>query len=62
MAINYDNLALACPDCNLAKGPNIAALDPETNGLTPLFHPRRDVWTEHFQTSATSVFGRTAVG
>ena len=44
-----DHLALACPDCNLAKGPNIAALDPESGELTRLFHPRRDSWTEHFQ-------------
>ena len=57
-----DNLALACPDCNLAKGPNIAALDPESGGLTRLFHPRRDSWAEHFQISGTSVHGRTPVG
>ena len=57
-----ENLALACPDCNLAKGPNIAALDPETGALTPLFHPRRDVWIEHFQIEETSVLGRTPVG
>ena len=24
-----ENLALACPDCNLRKGPNLSGLDPE---------------------------------
>ena len=38
------NLALACPRCNLYKGPNIAGLDPLDNSLTPLFHPRNAVW------------------
>jgi len=26
-------LALACPSCNWHKGPNMAALDPETGGM-----------------------------
>jgi hypothetical protein len=42
------NLAWACFSCNLRKGPNIAGLDPVTGDLTRLFHPRTDVWTEHF--------------
>jgi hypothetical protein len=36
-----DNLALACADCNLAKGPNIAGIDPDTGRMSRLFHPRR---------------------
>jgi hypothetical protein len=43
-----DNLCLACYSCNAYKGPNIAGLDPRTNQLTRLFHPRRDQWDEHF--------------
>jgi 5-methylcytosine-specific restriction endonuclease McrA len=27
---NFDNLALACWQCNLKKGPNLSAIDPET--------------------------------
>ena len=57
-----DNLALACPDCNASKGPNLAALDPESGELTRLFHPRHDSWTEHFQASGLSVLGRTPIG
>jgi 5-methylcytosine-specific restriction endonuclease McrA len=25
-----DNLALACPDCNFRKGPNLTGIDPNT--------------------------------
>jgi len=38
-----DNLALACPDCNLRKGPNLTGIDSETGEVVRLFHPRRDV-------------------
>jgi 5-methylcytosine-specific restriction endonuclease McrA len=31
-----DNLALACIDCNLSKGSNIAGIDPATGVLTEL--------------------------
>jgi 5-methylcytosine-specific restriction endonuclease McrA len=35
------NLALACVDCNLHKGPNLTGIDPATGEVTALFHPRR---------------------
>ena len=57
-----ENLALACSFCNFHKGPNIAALDPQSAELVPLFHPRRHRWTEHFAWEGTMVVGRTAVG
>jgi 5-methylcytosine-specific restriction endonuclease McrA len=44
-----DNLALACIDCNLHKGPNLTGVDPQTKQITQLFHPRRDKWDEHFK-------------
>jgi hypothetical protein len=43
-----DNLALACWSCNLKKGPNLSGIDPTTNQVTALFHPRRDDWHQHF--------------
>src|SRR6266550_6216951 len=46
---NLDNLALACIDCNLHKGTNLAGIDPETNEITQLFHPRRQAWKDHFE-------------
>jgi 5-methylcytosine-specific restriction endonuclease McrA len=57
-----DNLALACPDCNLRKGPNLTGIDPETREVVRLFHPRRDVWSDHFRYEASAVVGATAVG
>jgi hypothetical protein len=46
---DLDNLALACWQCNLKKGPNLAGMDPETGSLVALFHPRKDAWAEHFE-------------
>ncbi|PWU21375.1 MAG: hypothetical protein C5B50_01835 [Verrucomicrobia bacterium] len=31
------NLALACPDCNFLKGPNLTAMDPRSRRVTRLF-------------------------
>jgi hypothetical protein len=56
------NLALACIDCNLHKGPNIAGLDPETGALTALFHPRHQLWSEHFEWRGVLIVGQTAIG
>jgi hypothetical protein len=56
------NLALACPHCNLYKGPNIAGRDPDSGQVLRLFHPRSDSWTEHFQFEGPRIVGRTPVG
>jgi len=36
------NLALACPDCNAHKGPNLTSVDPETEQVVALFNPRQE--------------------
>ncbi|MCI0536563.1 MAG: HNH endonuclease [Verrucomicrobiales bacterium] len=56
------NLALACIDCNLHKGTNLTGIDPQTNQVTELFHPRRHRWDDHFAWRGIYVIGRTAVG
>ena len=56
------NLALSCTRCNSYKGPNIAGLDPETGELKRLFHPRTDVWADHFRIVAPAIEGLTAIG
>ena len=61
-----ENLALACHRCNLHKGPNLTGIDPLTKRVVSLFHPRRDLWEEHFVfqgplTSGTSPAGRATV-
>lgn len=58
----FSNRAWTCPDCNAAKGPNIAAHDPETDAIVPLFNPRIHVWDEHFESRAFLIVGRTPIG
>jgi len=57
-----ENLALSCLNDNLHKGPNIAGFDPETGFLTRLFHPRRDIWEDHFAWVGPVLTGRTDIG
>ncbi|MEO7328410.1 MAG: HNH endonuclease signature motif containing protein, partial [Minicystis sp.] len=47
-ATEESNLALACFLGSRYKGSDLASLDPETGSLTPLFHPRVDLWSAHF--------------
>lgn len=57
-----ENLALACIDCNLHKGTNVAGFDPVTGELTELYHPRRHVWSDHFRRDGAFIEGNTAIG
>jgi hypothetical protein len=57
-----DNLALACPNCNWHKGPNLAAIDPETKQVALLFNPRIDGWEDHFEWQGVHIVGRTSSG
>ena len=60
-ASEADNLCLSCYRCNSHKGPNIASLDPETEDLVRLFHPRRDDWFERFEWRGALLVGRTPI-
>jgi hypothetical protein len=57
-----DNLALSCYYCNSSKGPNIAGIDPDSGLIVRLFHPREDVWADHFLWDGAVLRGRTPVG
>jgi hypothetical protein len=57
-----ENLALACPDCNLAKGPNLTGLEPAGRKIVRLFNPRRDKWTRHFRFDGIHIVGKTPIG
>ena len=57
-----DNLGIACIDCNLNKGPNIAGIDPLSLTLTELFHPRRHIWSDHFEQKRGMIAGRSSIG
>jgi hypothetical protein len=59
---DISNLALACHRCNLRKGSNLTGIDPCSGEVVPLFHPRRDRWTEHFARRGLRIEGITATG
>jgi len=57
-----DNLAWSCPGCNLRKSDRIEARDPVSGAVVPLFHPRTDHWSEHFQWEGYLLIGKTPTG
>jgi hypothetical protein len=59
---SLQNLALACDRCNAFKGPDLSSVDPATNAVVHLFHPRIDDWKEHFALVEGSIVGLTPKG
>lgn len=57
-----ENLVLACLPCNRHKGSDLTSLDPLTGEITPLFNPRTQVWSEHFELEGGLIKGVSAVG
>ena len=57
-----DNLALACVSCSLRKAARLTAVDPMSGEHVALFHPRRDLWHDHFYWQGVRLVGRTATG
>jgi hypothetical protein len=57
-----DNMALACVSCSLRKAARQMAIDPQSSQEVPLYHPRRDAWSEHFQWDGVFVRGVTPTG
>jgi len=57
-----ENLALACHRCNLHKGTNLTGVDSLSGQHVPLFHPRRDRWSEHFLFRGVRIMGITSTG
>ena len=56
------NLALACIHCNLHKSSDLSGIDPQSDEIIPLFHPRRDRWDEHFAFESALLVGLTPTG
>jgi 5-methylcytosine-specific restriction endonuclease McrA len=62
-ATTLDNLALACVTCSLRKAARQRVRDPRTGRLVPLYNPRTDKWTTHFDfTARWRLAGRTPIG
>lgn len=56
------NLAWACFQCNVNKGSDLTSFDPNTKLLTRLFHPRVQVWDEHFEFQDATIAGKSPTG
>jgi hypothetical protein len=56
------NLAWACQRCNLCKGTNLTAIDPDSSQVVRLFNPRADSWAEHFALEGSRIVGLTPTG
>lgn len=58
------NLAFSCGGCNAYKNDKTEALDPLTHQLFPLFNPRTDNWSDHFEWSEDDLYiiGKTPIG
>lgn len=60
-----ENLALACPNCNGHKWKHTDGTDERTGNVVPLYNPRLQVWSDHFEWSMETIgllIGRTPCG
>jgi len=60
----FENLALACRSCNIFKSDYLNGIDETGAETARLFHPRRDVWHEHFRSNSETleIEGLTEIG
>lgn len=57
------NLCLACYKCNAHKSHDLSGIDQATGAVTPLYHPRQQVWGDHFVLlNGMTIEGRTPEG
>ncbi len=61
---DFENLAYACFLCNRLKSNKIKVFDASSEKWIPLYHPRKDIWSEHFSwnDNATLILGITIIG
>jgi len=51
-----------CFYCNSFKGPNISGVDPDSGQIVPLYNPRVQMWSRHFQWDGPKLIGKTRSG
>ncbi len=56
------NLCLSCFPCNRHKGSDLTSVDPLTDKVVLLFHPRTDKWETHFRLNGAIIEPLTATG
>jgi HNH endonuclease len=55
-ATTVNNLCLSCYWCNSYKGSDISSVDWDMDAeIVPLYNPRRQKWTDHFQLEGTYI-------
>lgn len=59
---NPDNLALACPSCNLHKADRTSASITQNGEVIPLFNPRLNEWHDHFEWEDYNVVAKSEIG
>lgn len=57
-----NNLGLSCLECNLSKGSDLTTFDPLTGEIVRLFHPREQLWHDHFGLEGAYIIGLTPCG
>lgn len=57
-----DNLALACPSCNLHKADRVSSALDQDSAAIALFHPRTNRWSDHFEWDDYQIVGKTEIG
>lgn len=57
-----ENLAWACPGCNLHKADRVHIEDSDSGRPVPLFNPRTDDWNSHFRWEGYFIVPLTAIG
>jgi hypothetical protein len=57
-----ENLALACPSCNLHKADRVSFLQNDGSPAIAGFNPRTDAWSDHFEWDDYLLVARTEVG
>ncbi|MGB1287748.1 MAG: HNH endonuclease [Aggregatilineales bacterium] len=50
---DLENLCFACYKCNAHKSHDLTGFDPLTGEVTILYHPRTQIWSEHFALEET---------
>lgn len=56
------NLALACLECNVAKGSDLGSVARASRLLIPFYNPRQQKWTDHFRLNGHRVVPLTDIG
>lgn len=59
---DFNNLAYACPLCNVYKGADIGSIVFPKGKFTRLYNPRTDKWGEHFALDRSIIMALTDSG